>query len=230
MGIFSYLCVRNQNNKINMEKAVLYSRVSTQVQDFNRQIQELEYWAKGKYEVVGNFAEKISGAKKVAERPMLANAISCAIENRATIICWELSRMGRNASELLKTVLELKDRGINVFFKKEGVSIFTEGKENPFFLVVLSTLAVCSELERSNIRERMKSGYTYYRANGGKVGRKEGYRKQLADYEKDYPQLVADLKDKLNGKAKGTAYSVRGLAERYSLNPSTIQAITRLLK
>lgn len=213
-----------------MEKAVLYVRVSTNVQEYDRQIADLQEWAKGRYEVISVHAEKISGAKRNADRPKLTHALNDAIEHKATIVVWELSRLGRDASELLKTCIELKQQGVNVYFKKEGLSIFSEGKENPFFLVVLATLAVCAELERSNIRERMKSGYIYYRQNGGRVGRKEGYRKTIKDYEKDYPQLIQDLKDKLNGKAKGTAYSVRGLAERYSLNPSTIQAITQLLK
>lgn len=213
-----------------MEKAVLYVRVSTNVQEYDRQIADLQEWAKGRYEVISVHAEKISGAKRNADRPKLMHALNDAIEHKATIVVWELSRLGRDASELLKTCIELKQQGVNVYFKKEGISIFSEGKDNPFFPVMLATLAVCADLERSNIRERMKSGYTYYRANGGKVGRKEGYRKQLADYEKDYPQLVADLREKASGKAKGKAYSVRALAERYSLNPSTVQAIAKLLK
>lgn len=211
-----------------MEKAVLYVRVSTQSQDYDRQISELQEWAKGRFDIVGSFAEKISGAKKVIERPMLANAISCAIENRATIVVWELSRLGRNTDELLNTVLTLKGKGVNVYFKKEGISVFQDGKENPFFMVMLSTLAVCAELERGNIRERMKSGYQYFRANGGKVGRKIGYRKTIKGYEKDYPQLVTDLKEKVKG-VKGKLYSVRALAERHHVNPSTVQAIAKLL-
>ncbi|MCH5174702.1 MAG: recombinase family protein [Prevotellaceae bacterium] len=212
-----------------MEKAVLYCRVSTHTQDFDRQVKELEDWAVGKYEIVGSYAEKISGAKKVADRPMLSNAIDCAIKEQATIVSWELSRLGRNAGELLKTVLELKEQGVNVFFKKENISIFSDGKENPFFLVMLSTLAVCAELERGNIRERMRSGYTYFRANGGKVGRKVGYRKTIKEYEKDYPALVADLREKAKG-VKGKLYSVRALAERHKVNPSTVQSITRILR
>lgn len=212
-----------------MEKAVLYVRVSTSAQEYDRQVVELQEWAKGRYEVINVHAEKISGAKKNADRPKLMNALNDAIENKATIVVWELSRLGRNASELLKTVIDLKDKGVNVHFKKEGISIFTEGKENPFFLVMLSTLAVCAELERGNIRERMKSGYIYYRANGGKVGRKEGYRKTIKEYEKDYPALVADLQEKAKG-VKGKLYSVRALAERHKVNPSTVQTITRILR
>lgn len=212
-----------------MEKAILYVRVSTQTQEYDRQVSELQEWANGRYEIVGIYSEKISGYKKNTDRPQLTAALSAAIEQKATIVVWELSRLGRNSDELLKTVLMLKEQGVNVFFKKENISIFQDGKENPFMMVVISTLAVCAEFERSNIRERMKSGYQYFRANGGKVGRKTGYRKTITDYEKQYPQLVADLRDKKSGKAKGTAYTVRVLAERYSLNPSTVQAIASLI-
>ena len=212
-----------------MEKAIIYARVSTLSQDYERQVKELEAWAASSYEVVGCFTEKVSGAKRAAERPQLMAAMETAIEQKATIVVWELSRLGRNADELLRTVLMLKDNGVNVVFKKEAISIFTDGKANPFFLVMLSTLAVCAELERGNIRERMRSGYAYFRANGGKVGRKEGYRKTIADYEKQHPQLVQDLRDKAQGKARGKAYSIRALAERYSLNPSTVQTIASLL-
>lgn len=212
-----------------MKKAIIYARVSTQSQEFERQVADLTQWTETQYEVVGVYTEKVSGAKKAAERPQLTAALEAAIEHKATIVVWELSRLGRNASELLRTVLELKEQGVNVHFKKEGISIYQDGKENPFFLVMLSTLAVCAELERGNIRERMKSGYTYFRAQGGKVGRKVGYRKTIADYERQYPQLVAELKEKAKGKARGKAYSVRALAERYSLNPSTVQTIANML-
>lgn len=213
-----------------MEKAIIYARVSTQSQDYERQVSELERWAASTYEVVGIYTEKVSGAKRAAERPQLTAAMEAAIEQKATIVVWELSRLGRNADELLRTVLMLKDNGVNVHFKKEGISIFTDGKDNPFFLVMLTTLAVCAELERGNIRERMRSGYIYFRAQGGKVGRKVGYRKAIADYEQQHPQLVQDLRDKMQGKARGKAYSIRALAERYNLTPCTVQTIASLLR
>ena len=41
----------------------------------------------------------------------------------------------------------------------------------------MGILAQFNSMERSLIRSRMESGYNHYRAIGGKVGRKEGYRK-----------------------------------------------------
>ncbi len=49
--------------------AVIYARVSTNGQDYDRQLNDLrEYASRMGYVVIKEFAEKISGAKKVAER------------------------------------------------------------------------------------------------------------------------------------------------------------------
>lgn len=53
-------------------KVVIYARVSTLVQHYERQIEELEeYAARMGYVVVKTFSEKISGAKKIEERDAL---------------------------------------------------------------------------------------------------------------------------------------------------------------
>ena len=52
-----------------MENAVIYARVSTQGQDYDRQVEELRVYAqRNEYQIVAEFTEKISGAKKVDER------------------------------------------------------------------------------------------------------------------------------------------------------------------
>lgn len=46
-------------------REVIYARVSTNIQDYQRQLYELrEYAARMEYEVVKEFSEKVSGAKK----------------------------------------------------------------------------------------------------------------------------------------------------------------------
>jgi hypothetical protein len=43
----------------------------------------------------------------------------------------EFSRLGRNVDEVLKNVMLCKERGLNVYFQKENLSIFDEqGKDN----------------------------------------------------------------------------------------------------
>ena len=84
-------------------------------------------------------------------------------------------------------------------------------------------------MEREAIRFRMKSGYEQFRADGGKVGRKTGYRVTMEQYKEKYPELVKDLQEKKDG-ASGKLYSIRALADRHNVNASTVQAITKMMK
>lgn len=212
------------------QKAIIYTRVSTQSQDYSRQIADLKSYAKSNGYVVTNiFSEKISGAKSNEERQALLDAVQMAHTTHATILCTEFSRFGRSLTETHKMILHCIDHHINVYFSDKNLSLFTDGTLTPHVMILVSVLADCAEMERQNIRNRMKSGYDHYRANGGKVGRKEGYRYEMAEYQSKYPELVADLTDKANG-SKGRLYSVRSLAARHNVNPSTVQAIANLMK
>ena len=214
-----------------MKQAIIYARVSTAAQNTDRQVTDLQAYAQGNgYEVVRTFTEQISGAKRNEERASLMQALDFAQQHKCTILCSELSRLGRNIDEVLKSVMACKDAGINVFFQKEQFSIFNQdGQPHPFLMIFISVLGTCASMEREAIRFRMKSGYDAFRANGGKVGRREGYRMTLTNYEAKYPKLVKDLQDKQSG-ARGSLYTVRALADRHQVNASTVQAITNLLK
>jgi DNA invertase Pin-like site-specific DNA recombinase len=209
--------------------AIIYTRVSTQSQDYSRQIADLKTYASSNgYKVISIFSEKISGAKSNEERQALLDAVETAAKTNATILCTEFSRFGRSIQETHRMILDCIDRHINVYFEDKKLSLFTNGELTPHVMILVSVLADCAEMERQNIRSRMKSGYDHFRATGGKVGRKTGYRIEMKDYEAKYPQLVKDLRDKANG-AKGSLYSVRALADRHNVNASTVQAISKKL-
>lgn len=215
-----------------MEKrATIFARVSTNGQNTDRQVIDLQSYAQGNgFEVVKVFTEQISGAKRNEEREVLVDAIHYAEENKCTILCSELSRLGRNIDEVLKTVIFCKEHGINVFFQKEQFSIFNaDGQQHPFLMIFIAVLGTCASMEREAIRFRMKSGYENYIAHGGKVGRKTGYRMQMEQYKEKYPELIKDLEEKSKG-ASGKLYSIRALATRHNVNASTVQAITKMMK
>ena len=59
-----------------MDKVVILARVSTQAQDYQRQVAELqEYCDKVGWEVMRVFANKVSGAKAVTERPEIVEMV-----------------------------------------------------------------------------------------------------------------------------------------------------------
>jgi len=166
------------------------------------------------------FEEHISGAKKNEERPMLCEAIAYCKENRiSTLLVSELSRMGRNAFEVLASVKELIDSGINLYIQKEQFNLLDDdGKPSLFAPVMLATLSTCAQLERDNITFRLQSGRKQYIAKGGKLGRKPGSTKSADRKKEEYKEAISLLK-------KG--YAIRDVAKLTGKGISTIQRVKK---
>lgn len=77
-------------------------------------------------EVFKVFEEHISGAKKNDERPVLCEAMEYCKANRIGILLVsELSRLGRNAFEVLASVKKLIDCGINLYIQRNSLYYWT---------------------------------------------------------------------------------------------------------
>ena len=151
-------------------KVVIYSRVSTNSQDFKRQTEELmEFSKKNNYEVVDVFEEKISGGKTNEERPQLMEMINFVKTNKIDkVLCWELSRIGRNTIEVLKTIQLLNENCISLYIKNHNIETLNDKCEiNPMSQFLIQILTSVSEMEKTQIRQRIKSGYESFRKNGG---------------------------------------------------------------
>ena len=164
--------------------AVIYSRVSSlgERQSNERQIEDLKILGKQKnYTIVKIYEEKISGAKKNEERQVLTECLEyCFSKNVKILLISELSRLGRNVDEVLKNVMLCKERGLNVYFQKESLSIFDEqGKEHPFLTIFIAILGTVAQMERENIKFRLDSGRELYKRSGGKLGRKTNSHRVL---------------------------------------------------
>jgi len=131
----------------------------------------------------------------------------------------KLSRLGRNVDEVLANVKRCKDNNLNVYFQKENLSIFqADGTKNPFLNIFISVLGTCAEMERENIKFRLNSGRDKYIADGGKLGRKVGYRKPTEKKEEEYKNVLKELR-------KGT--SIRRTAKLCDVSVSTVQRIKK---
>lgn len=205
-------------------KAVIYARVSstTDRQNTNRQVSDLTAYAVGmSFDICYVFTEHVSGAKKNQDRPILQKCIEYCKQNSIDILLIsELSRLGRNAFEVLASVKELLDCGINLFMQKEQMTLLDgEGKPSMIAPVMIAILSTCAELERDNIQYRLKSGYNNYREKGGKVGRKIGSVKSIEKIKEEYREVIRDLQ-------KGE--SIRRTAKLNDVSISTVQRIKKL--
>lgn len=204
-------------------KVVIYSRVSTSIQDYTRQTEELlEFSNKMNYEVVSTFEEKISGGKKNEERPELMKMINFIKTNKIDkVLCWELSRIGRNTIEVLKTIQLLNENCISLYIKNYNIETLNDKCEvNPMSQFLIQILTSVSEMEKTQIRQRVKSGYDNFRKSGGKVGRKEGYKK-------DTETLLTEHKDVVKLLKQG--YSVRKTMKLTDKSSVTVQKIKKLI-
>lgn len=206
-----------------MNRAVIYARVSSvgDRQSTSRQVADLTNYASlNGLEIVEIYEEHISGAKRNEERAVLTECIDYAIANRVDVVLFsELSRCGRAVWEVLDTIRTLKDNGINAYFQKEGLSLFSvDGKENPYLAVMVSVLGVCAQMERENITYRLNSGRAKYIADGGKLGRKVGSVKTKERKQEEYSKVIRALKA---GK------SIRDTAAICSVSISTVQRVKK---
>lgn len=182
-------------------QACIYARVSTNGQEFDRQIAELRQYAdRMGYEVVMEFSEKISGAKKVEERAALVELLSFVEAHHVDkVLIYECSRLSRRAVDFLTVIDTLTNLKISVYIHQNGLeTLLPSGAPNPIAQLVLGILAQFNSMERSLIRSRMESGYNHYRSLGGRVGRKEGYRKSDEQMRTQYQNEIKLLRKGLS--------------------------------
>lgn len=182
-------------------RVCIYARVSTSSQDYERQLADLrEYAEKMGYIVVKEFSEKISGAKKIAERDALTELLDFVVSSKIDkVLIYECSRLSRRAVDFLSIIEQFNTMKVSLFILQNGLeTLLPNGQVNPIANLVLGILAQFNSMERSLIRSRMESGYNHYRTQGGKVGRKEGYRKTDEQMLEQYKAEVKLLKKGLS--------------------------------
>lgn len=179
-------------------RVCIYARVSTSQQDYQHQLTTLRAYAKDHhYHVVKEYTEKISGAKKIAERQALTELMEDVETNQIEkILVFECSRLSRRALDFLSIIEKLNEKGVSVFFYQNGLeTLLPDKKVNPIASLVLGIMSQFNSMERDLIRSRMKNGYDNFRAMhpGEKVvGRKVGYKK--TNYKDEYAKQISLLK------------------------------------
>ena len=192
---------------------VIFGRVSTLIQDYDRQINELTAICTQRGWLVRSvFTEKISGAKKNAERKELSRMIEyIKAQHIDKVLVTELSRLGRDTLQVLQVIETLNDMKVSLFIQNYNIETLNEdGKVNAMSQFLITILAEIARMERKTIRERMNSGYKNFREQGGVVGRKPGYIKSEDQMKQQYSQEIKLLRKGLSLRevSKLTGHSV----------------------
>ena len=158
-----------------------YIRVSSYDQNSERQLENQ------KLDRV--FSDKASG--KDTNRPELEELILFAREGDIIII-HSMDRLARNLDDLRKLVKEFTQKGISVFFVKEGLTFNNE--DSQISNLMLSVMGAFAEFERSIIKERQREGIEIAKRRGVYKGRKKSLT----------PEQVEQLKKRLKEGATKT--------------------------
>lgn len=185
-----------------MEKVCLLLRVSTTAQDYEYQYNTLkELCDKKGWQIVRIFANKISGAKKNEEREEIKQLCDFVQNNQVDrVVATEISRIGRDTLEALKTIEVLNEHKVNLYLANYNIETLNpNGEVNPIAKLILTICLEISSYERNLIRYRMKVGYEDYLKRRKedktlKLGRSSEYRKSEEQYRQQYSKELSLLR------------------------------------
>ena len=154
-----------------VRKVAIYSRVSTLDQTIDNQLLELrDHCSKMGWEIVKEYADEgLSGALSREKRPALNSLIKDAYRKKFdSVVCWDISRIGRSMKELVLFLSDMKDRDIGICSVRQGFDTSTSMGEMMFQFV-----GILSSWEREMIRERTIAGLERAKSEGKTLGRRK---------------------------------------------------------
>lgn len=188
-----------------MEQVVILARVSTDKQEYYRQINELtDYCRQRNWEVVEVFANKVSGTATNEQRAEIQELVEYVKNHQISrVVCLEISRVGRNTLEALKVIQLLNENRVSLFVKNYNLeTLDADGNVNPIASLICTILLEIASMERLTINERMASGRRQYiekcRRDGIKMGRPSTYRKSDEEYRKQYQKEISLIRKGLS--------------------------------
>ena len=203
-----------------MEKAIIISRCSTNEsrQDVTRQSEELRYSYGDKYQIVKEFSYYKSGTKNDEVNTEILEFVE---KNGVKhIIASETSRISRKISSFALFLEACNNHKINIIIDNYKLhTLLKNGEVNGMVQTMLNIASTFANAELRLIKSRLDSGRAKYIKDGGKLGRRKGYRKDSKELLTEHSDIVKYLKQKqsirnimkLTGKSSGTVQKIKRL-------------------
>lgn len=206
-----------------MTQVAIFGRTSTQEQDYQRQVVDMQKVAdRFNYEVVSVITEKISGAKKNEERAGIQQLLEEARAGKfQKVLVTEVSRLGRSTLETLKLVEELHNLNISIYLQDlNAETLSEEGEMNMQTEMMLHMLSLFAKNERRTSIARIRSGMQQAKINGIHCGRPKGTKEKSEKFLAKYSKVVGGLK---------RGFSVRECVQLYSVSLGTVAKIRKMV-
>ena len=191
-----------------MEKVALFLRVSSSGQTTeNQEVELLELCERRGWKIVETYKEVVSGTKKNEDRIELSRMLGDLKKRPFTkVVVYDLSRLGRSVSEVVKTLSLFYDYNISLFSWKQNLDTDDGGMSKLFFYFV----SIFSEMEKSIQSNRQMSAINRMRSLGKKYGGKDF----VSDEKK---QKIIELKEQ--------GYSYRKIREQVNIGLGSISRV-----
>ena len=149
-------------------RVVKYQRISTNHQDLENQTQSIDTQIERlDWDCVGEYKEVESGMKSRDSRPQLRRLLrDSRLRMFDRVMVYSLDRLGRSVVDVINTINELEEVGVNVFVVKNSIDTSTsQGKLFTYFC------SIFGEMERDMIVSRQKSSIERLREQNKKWGK-----------------------------------------------------------
>ena len=154
-----------------VRKVAIYTRVSTLDQTIDNQLIELrDHCSRMGWEITKEYSDEgLSGTLSRDKRPALNSLIKDAYRKKFdSVVCWDISRLGRSMKELILFLSDMKDRRIGICSVRQGFDTSTSMGE-----IMFQFVGILSSWEREMIRERTLAGLERAKREGKTLGRRK---------------------------------------------------------
>lgn len=187
-----------------------YYRVSTDKQDYESQkIGVVEYAKRAGLEIDKEIVDDGVSGTVVAKHRKL-RIILRYMKSGDTVICSELSRIGRNLSDIITTCDLFIKRGVNCYLVKQNMRI----DHSPMGKLLIAIFGAFAEMERDLISQRTAEGLKRTKETGVKLGRPKGRISK---------RHITDGKESQIKELCAAGYSYRAIARTCGLSAPTIK-------
>ena len=188
------------------KRVVIYARVSTNEQNCDRQVAELEQVVKNNnWELVDTYVDEGYSRTTTTRQELDRMMKDAFVRKFEMVITLELSRLGSSLKHMIEIVDKFKEKKIQLFIVNQQID--TSSATGFMFFSIMTSIA---NYERELISERVKSGLDNARRKGIVLGRKTNLTPEV---EEQIIQL----------KSEGVGYNT--LAKRLSVSVKTIRKV-----
>lgn len=184
------------------KRIALYVRVSTSDQSTELQLRELNQFTQARgWTTIKVYKDKATGTN--GNRPLLKQLLSDARQRKIdVVIIWKLDRLFRSLKNLISTLQEFTELGVDFISLKDNIDLTTSSGR-----LMMHMLGAFAEFEASLIKERVKAGLRNAKAKGKRLGR---------------PQLRNDAQI-MEMRAQGK--TIRQIAQNLKISKSTVASV-----